>query len=116
MTAVSGAGNSRGVFGFITTIAPAGTVPDTDTAWAAPDAGGGSVVGGAALVDVDSEQRDNDKTSAAAQQRRASPRPAETMSRRIVLSSFIALAVAVGAAAAISVQQIWVGRGRFWRT
>ena len=33
--------------------------------------------------------------------------------RRTVLSSLIALTVA---AAAVSAQQIWVGRGRFWRT
>src|SRR5262245_26816295 len=104
MTGISGAGNSRGVFESSTTIAPAAAFPSTNPdCGALAEAGAGVVVAGVS-VDVDFEQPASDSRRTNAQQ---------PMARRILLSSLIALALAaVGASA----QQIWVGRGRFWRT
>ena len=56
-------------------------------------------------VDVDFEQPASESRRIDAAQ--------QPMTRRTLLSSLIALVLAV---AAVSAQQIWVGRGRFWRT
>jgi hypothetical protein len=81
-------------------------VPETDPTWAAGAAvvaGAGSLVAAAFDV-VDFEQPPTLRRIVAAP---------IFMTRRIVLSSFIAVLAVAAAAAA---QQIWVGGGRFWRT
>ena len=92
-------------------MAPAATVPATRPVRtpaggevAASDAGG--VVEDVA-DDVDFEQ------PVIATRTVAAPVSLPSLPKRIVVSSFIA---AVLAASAASAQQIWVGRGRFWRT
>jgi Domain of unknown function (DUF4159) len=95
-------------------MAPATTVPATrplvgaDPGAAAPSAAGAVV---ADVVDgVDFEQPVNTTRTVVA---KVSLSSLSSLPKRIVVSSFIA---AVLAASAASAQQIWVGRGRFWRT
>lgn len=85
-------------------MAPAVVVPDTRPVW---DVAG--LAGAGASVAVFAGAEDGVDFEHAAIARHAT---AVSM-RRIVLSSLIALTLA---AAAASAQQIWVGRGRFWRT
>jgi hypothetical protein len=90
------------------TMAPAAAVPatrpfrDADAAGAVAPAAGGVVAG--ELGGVDFEQPVSATRTVAA---------LLSVPKRIVVSSFIA---AVLAASVVSAQQIWVGRGRFWRT
>src|SRR5437764_13269378 len=100
----SDGGSSRGVFGSSTTIAPDALVPDTVVGCAEAGLGGAADAGAASAGvedGVDFEQPAIASATAAASM------------RRIVLSSLIVLALVATAASA---QQIWVGRGRFWRT
>lgn len=102
MTGVSCGGSSRASFGSSTTIAPDAAVPLTDPL---PDeaglAGAAAEMSGSASDGVDFEHAAMVNTMAAVSM------------RRIALSSLIALLLVVAVASA---QQIWVGRGRFWRT
>src|SRR5262245_38326744 len=112
MTACSGGGNSCAVFGSRMTMAPASAAPVTRPVAgveAVAGAGAGAVV--ADVVDgVDSEQPVNAARTVAAA---VSVPSLPSLTKRIFVSSFMA---AVLAASAVSAQQIWVGRGRFWRT
>jgi len=91
-------------------MAPAATLPVTRAVFGveagAPASAAGGVVAGEA-DGVDSEQPLNATRTVAAVVSFPS------LPKRIVVSSFIA---AVLAGSAVSAQQIWVGRGRFWRT